>query len=365
MKPLVYLTYVLIFAAALAAASVAIHQAAPFPNVPILTPKLERFALRKDEITTLFIGSSCVYQQISPAIFDEVANAHGIESTAFNFGVNGMTAPETFHVLGKILEMKPAKLKWLFYEVVGGSIKVEIDQEDSVRNTYWRGWRETSVILRVLKNHRRLTPQERLHLGTRHLVYYVKNIVNLGRGPEIATKWWKAVAKSSETWLLTGKKLAKQRRKQQSRAWKNPHPELGPNQDGYRPSHNQLDTPEKVQQFEAALAKFAQPAPERGNPVFWEELHHTFQSAKAIGTESFILVPPTTDHYAVRPQRAWDAGISSPIWNFNNPTKYPVLFEHGHRQDRVHLNAQGADIYTRLLAQRFVTAMKKKETAAE
>jgi len=72
----------------------------PFPEIDDgVSQKFRFFAAHKDEFDTLFIGSSRVYFQISPAIFDRVTRASGLPTHSFNFGIGGMYLPETSYLL--------------------------------------------------------------------------------------------------------------------------------------------------------------------------------------------------------------------------------------------------------------------------
>ncbi|PYL65067.1 MAG: hypothetical protein DMF20_09405 [Verrucomicrobia bacterium] len=59
----------------------------PFPEIDGgVSQKFRFFAAHKDEFDTLFIGSSRIYFQISPAIFDRVTGESGLPTHSFNFG---------------------------------------------------------------------------------------------------------------------------------------------------------------------------------------------------------------------------------------------------------------------------------------
>src|SRR5713226_6136440 len=67
----------------------ALHCVAGLPRIAQVTPKLEYFAGHKDEFDTLFVGSSRIYHQVMPEVFDEVLRANGREARSFNFGIDG------------------------------------------------------------------------------------------------------------------------------------------------------------------------------------------------------------------------------------------------------------------------------------
>src|SRR5438132_13091512 len=93
-----------ICAAAFLITCVGLHAILPFPEIDDgVSQKFRFFAAHKDEFDTLFLGSSRVYFQISPAIFDRVTRASGLPTHSFNFDIGGMYLPETSYLLQQIL----------------------------------------------------------------------------------------------------------------------------------------------------------------------------------------------------------------------------------------------------------------------
>lgn len=78
--------------------------------------KLEEFAQRKDSYQVIFIGTSRVYRQLSPAVFEDELARHGIEMETYNFGTPSQGLPEQLHVLRQIHELEPANLRYVIFE---------------------------------------------------------------------------------------------------------------------------------------------------------------------------------------------------------------------------------------------------------
>src|SRR6185436_943991 len=104
----------------------------------------------KDEFDTLFIGSSRVYFQISPAIFDRVTRESGMPTHSFNFGIGGMYLPETAYLHEQILNLKPRNLRWVFIEYDELQTKWSPENQTSRRALYWADWKRVSLLLRKL-----------------------------------------------------------------------------------------------------------------------------------------------------------------------------------------------------------------------
>ena len=123
----------------------------PFPEIDGgVSQKFRFFAAHKDEFDTLFIGSSRVYFQISPAIFDRVTRESGMPTHSFNFGIGGMYLPETAYLLEQILNLKPRNLRWVFIEYDELQTKWSPENQTSRRALYWADWKRVSLLLRKL-----------------------------------------------------------------------------------------------------------------------------------------------------------------------------------------------------------------------
>src|SRR6266446_10457255 len=85
-----------IAAAAFLVTCIGLHAVLPFPEIDGgVSQKFRFFAAHKDEFDTVFIGSSRIYFQISPATFDRFTRESGLSTHSFNFGIGGMYLPES------------------------------------------------------------------------------------------------------------------------------------------------------------------------------------------------------------------------------------------------------------------------------
>ena len=73
-----------------------------------VSEKLAYFARHKDEYDAVFVGSSRVYRQIAPGVFDrQVAASTGRAMRSFNLGAPSMFLPESLYVIDRILAQRP------------------------------------------------------------------------------------------------------------------------------------------------------------------------------------------------------------------------------------------------------------------
>ncbi|RRA99820.1 hypothetical protein [Larkinella rosea] len=68
----------------------------------------------REEVNTVFVGSSRTAHGFNPAVFDSVTHH---QTRSFNLGINALFAPNTFIECGKLLQMNGLHLKTIFLEL--------------------------------------------------------------------------------------------------------------------------------------------------------------------------------------------------------------------------------------------------------
>src|SRR2546421_7774800 len=122
----------------------------PFPEIDVVSHKLRFFRQHRDDFDTVFIGSSRIRHQISPAIFDRTMRQAGLPTHTFNFGINAMGPPEVGYLLERLLGGKPRHLRWVFIELDELETKRVPEVEGTRRSVYWHDWKRTSLLLRAI-----------------------------------------------------------------------------------------------------------------------------------------------------------------------------------------------------------------------
>ncbi|GAB3909466.1 hypothetical protein GCM10028803_47080 [Larkinella knui] len=97
----------------------------------------------RQEINTVFVGSSRTAHSVNPAVFDS-ATQH--QTRSFNHGISAMFAPNTFAECEKLLKMDGLHLKTIFLELSFPPLKAHEDpfgrgnlfHEFSFKNSYFR-----------------------------------------------------------------------------------------------------------------------------------------------------------------------------------------------------------------------------------
>jgi hypothetical protein len=325
----------------------------PFPEIDGgVSQKFRFFAAHKDEFDTLFIGSSRVYFQISPAIFDRITRESGMPTRSFNFGIGGMYLPETAYLLEQILELKPRNLKWVFIEYDEVQTKWPSENQTSRRALYWADWKRVSLLLRKLTDAgtdplwqpsptklRDIVLRKKDDKNTRSLLTFYagqfeKNYTNVARATDVLQYF-----------------LGRDTKERRARY-------LGVASDGYVIRPNRM-SPEQVAEYERGLAAaMAQTDTRPLSPYAVEAYRQCAQDVRKIGAKPIFLITPSTTELNVA---AESPGLTSVVMAFNNPRTYPSLYRSEVRRDGQHLTKSGAEEFTRIVATNFVELARAGE----
>jgi hypothetical protein len=318
----------------------------PFPEIDGgVSQKFRFFAAHKDEFDTLFIGSSRVYFQISPVIFDRITRESGRPTRSFNFGIGGMYLPETAYLLEQILDLKPRNLKWVFIEYDEVQTKWSPENQTSRRALYWADWKRVSLLFRKLTDGgtdplwrpnpeklRDIIRQQNDGKGTASLLAFYagqleKNYTNFSRAADVFGRFFGRDPKARRASYL------------------------GAANDGYVIRPNRM-SPDKAAAYERALA--AAMAEAGAHPLSNYAVEGYGQCAwevRKIGAVPIFLSTPSTTEVGVATN---DTRIPGVLMAFNDPRIYPSLFQTSARRDGQHLTKSGSEEFSRLVATNFV-----------
>jgi hypothetical protein len=325
---------------------IGLHAVLPFPEIDGgVSQKFRFFAAHKDEFDTLFIGSSRIYFQISPAIFDRVTRESGLPTHSFNFGIGGMYLPESAYLLEQILKLKPRNLRWVFIEYDEMQTKWSAENQTSRRALYWADWKRVSLLLRKLTDTgigplwlpsptklRDIVLRQKDEKNTRSLLTFYatqveRNYTNVARAPDVLD-------------YLLGRDTNERRASY-----------LGVASDGYVTRPNRM-SPSQAAAYERALgAAVAQSSTRALSPYALEAYRQCAQEVRNIGATPIFLITPSTTQINIDTE---STGIPGVVMAFNNPRTYPSLYRTNVRRDAQHLTKSGAEEFTRLVAANFV-----------
>jgi hypothetical protein len=306
-----------------------LHLALP-PHVPEVTPKLDYLKAHLGDFDTLFIGSSRIYHGVSPRVFDTVTAAGGKPTRSFNVAINGMLPPESLHMLGTILAMRPPRLRTIFLEVASEEPNPDTNNL-TIRDVYAQDWGSLSYGWKRALRDAQTGPQtdrwtrawDDLSAST---VTFAQNEFNIGR-----------VDLTADLVKIPDRMGAVM---------------LGPDKDGYLPVRHPL-APESRVTLERNLeairtGKVPERPPDRLNMESYARVRDLLA---AHGVELVLVVAPLT----LKDYHAWvDAPPGPRLMKFDDPDRYPELYVPEHRLDSDHLNDNGAQVFSKELAEAYL-----------
>jgi hypothetical protein len=332
---------------------IGLHALLPFPEIDGgVSQKFRFFAAHKDEFDTLFIGSSRIYFQISPAIFDRVTRESGLPTHSFNFGIGGMYLPESAYLLEQILNLKPRNLRWILIEYDELQTKWSTENQTSRRALYWADWKRVSLLLRKLTdagadplwlpNPKKLRDTVLRQKGAKNtrglLTFYVtqfeRNYTNVSRAADVLDYFFRRDTRERRASYL------------------------GVASDGYVTRPGGM-SPSKAETYDRGLAAaMAQAGTRPLSPYTVDAYRKCAQEVRNIGATPIFLITPSVTQIDIATESTALPGV---LMAFNNPRTYPNLYRNNVRRDGQHLTESGAKEFTRIVAANFVELARAGE----
>ncbi len=327
------------FLIALAAGCHGIGALLPERPIAEITAKLKHFRAHAQEYDTLFIGSSRIYHQIIPEIFDRAMAERGLPTRSFNAGIDAMRGPEMVYYCDQLLRARPRNLRWVFIE--GGGMRIQINPVlgRTLRGVYWHDFARLCLVLRA-----GFANREPASLLWEHVQLFAENVSNRGRA-DLAPRWHDP----------------------QPRPPLDAHDPVGPRRDGFLPTAGETQQmPPAVRALYAQALAGVRAKPARTNygddesQRIYDRLLRRFEGA---GASTVVLIPPSIigRKFRLRP----GGPPTRILLDHADPVAFPELFEERHRLDADHVNNAGAEIYTRLVAEGFGAELKRLGIGAE
>ena len=336
------LLHTTLFLLGLFGTAAAIRQLEPIPFWSWSKPKFAHLAEHLGDYDTLFVGSSRMQRGIVPDVFDRQMQERGAPSRSFNLALAGSRPHDFEPMVAWLVEHRSPQLRRIVIELHA--------YEQGSRDGNWLTDYEVEM-------HPAASFFGRLHsiLIDRHgwatkattcgylLAHTATNVLRIGQGVRIAQR-------ATERWLGHG-----------------PRPPAPVPGRGFDPLTPETAPAERVQQHrewraapqrvEAMLAQKRAP----GLPTYLEQGRGSFNQAafrrqhaslRAAGIEPIYVVMPVYSSSffgrEVLPQLATEAVILV----LDDPTTTPEIFQSEYWFDSDHLLPNGAEVFSRLLAER-------------
>jgi hypothetical protein len=335
--------------AAIAGFAVVSRLAAHFlaaPELPYLVREKAAYLLEHgNDYDAIFLGSSRIQNHIMPERFDQFVAGAGMPMRSFNFGISSMHSPEDEYVLDLILARPHARLRWIFVEIDFLHPSIQADQSGTLRAAYWHDWPRFSLIWRCLS----VAKEKRIHLVIQdafrragdlldHARLFGQRSANIGRGAQALGDWlfdippmpmhWDALGIGHDGWVPAVEKEKDAAERRSGRLGRIVKERIAD-----PPSRDDTDAAAQI-----ALARLLE------------------KIAKA-GATPVIVIPPRLRKSYFYP--APDLARRFPVIDLCDPAGFPDLYREDLRVDLSHLNEAGAEIFTRVMSEQFVGAIRK------
>jgi hypothetical protein len=312
----------------------------PLPLVAEVTSKLQFLREHPHDFDTLIFGSSRMYHQIIPELFDKLTAEAGMPTKTFNASIDGMHPPELNYYVDKVLQGRPEGIKWVFVEANGLRLVIDENRRDTYRAVYWHDLPRMWLVLRACLSHRKQVPVSHvkafvesfagpLREAGPHWAPFFKNFSNLGR----ASLFMDRLAELKVAPDIWG---------------------LGDRHDGFIASGRpETMSPAEQVVFDkaAAGAKADPPRTDYGDDWSQRAFESMLSGFEKKGARSVVVDAPTTHGRKFHLRSEATSGRIT--LDFCDPNQYPELYEDRYRLDSDHLNLAGADYFTRLLVKQF------------
>ena len=334
-----YARQMMVAALAFVVAAVLLGQLIPSPTIPsnvvFIGPKYDYYKAHKDEYDTLFFGSSRIYSHIVPEVFDQAAEAAGLETHSYNFGIPAMRAIDSAVLIKEVLASPPKNLKWVFFESILDKGYEPVENARTYRAIYWHTWENTRFAAHYILASDASLPEKGVLLAS-HLLPFLYHQLNVGRLfhqvlPSDLTPEEQMVAKNFTQakgyFELTGEddptRVA-----------------FVSDQPGYRESVGML----KEMQANGGVEDAYLPANK-------EMLLAKVSDAIVRAGATAIFVEPPSLHMVNDLRSAAQLGKIKNLFAYKDPNQFPELYAFENRYDADHLNGSGAERFSKVLAE--------------
>jgi|GEM_PF-1136283 len=318
--------------------------------------KWRAFEAHKDEWTGVFIGSSRVHWSVDPAVVDRVLGEHGIESRSFNFGTPGSTSLPDLGILRRVLASEPARLQWVVIDPEMVQVEIAEQNVDASQTVFWHDPATTWLALRLIERSH-LERSEKLVLAWQHARSAVRRFVSYGYAGEALRA------------ALAGKGVDGGRRKLLLGHARNGFISLDElmtllgarRREAYARERAELLEPEGRKKFLDAVEHLRRWRPEENpNPDAALVTRELVRACDRSGVRLVFLIGPSTN---LRSEWLGLVGTDGfpELLRFNDPGRFPELYEPPHMFDPRHLNEQGAAIYSEYLGGALAEALGTPE----
>lgn len=297
---------------------------------------LEHLAARGAKYDVIVFGPSFVQMHFVPPVFDERMKELGHPVRSFGFGMSGLRGGELDYYLARVLELELPRLRYVLTDVTLDQDRpIERSNRFKRRVIYWHDPAQLAFMQRIIYT-RTDDPHKRNRYLWRHAQHALLKAGNVGEGIE---------------GLRQGTLLGKQP-KLHSRAAFHMNAARGKKQ--LKEAARYLKRNEKRFAKKAKkLAKIrANPLKKGRNSGFARDWRDRVREA---GLEPYFVITPVLGSARLATAVPGDEPLR--VLDFNDPTRFPELYDPSLHYDQSHFHWQGAVLFSRKLAETFAAEL--------
>ncbi|MBF0284699.1 MAG: hypothetical protein HQL51_09590 [Magnetococcales bacterium] len=316
-------------------------QGLPWSALGGLGDKLALLERQKERIDLIFLGTSRINQGVDPAVFDLALAEGGLPGVrSFNLGVEHLNPVEALWTLERIAEMKPPRLRWIVTELPVSRYQALWENRHALR---YRALITLDALPRYLEDIRRqpILLRHRLVDGALFAaaVVYDRSAIGL-----LSRRLFPLASEALEL----NRPMPRQEELGQGFYYDYMAGRLPPA--GMAPEKAETWAAQAVAQIDTWKAAYA---PRNGRGHF-ARLRPLLEGIREKGYQPVLISVPSVVSYAISQpvtEETRRALPDVPVFDFNDPRRYPAFYQGKHLFGASHLNAAGAALFSRLLAE--------------
>ncbi len=319
-----------------------------------LNTKYQYYKENAASFNTLFIGASTTYRHLNVKEFDEYVN--NADSTlhinSFNFGLPANRTPQSIYLIENLLKRDDHHIKYIVMDL-SELTKMGTENLHKKEMLYWYTWSNIGPVMKASwESENKL--MNKIAVPAIHAFSFVEKSLMIGLGPALF---------------------------EQHLGYNVEPPVLGPNKDGYYNLDQELhdypngdlsirydvlrtqDTIDNRTQVCQKLFDKYGTSTDNPNKTMVVLLKRVIETCKERDIKFVITLP----------QRLGDRyEYLLPLYNqlpdeykisFANPSEYPQFNDRNNLFDLTHLNTQGAEMFTKIFADKFLEKIEMQESA--
>lgn len=296
-----------------------------------LADKQEYLTKSPTDFNTIFLGSSKTHNQIDVMLFDSLAEQSNLGLRSYNFGVGGLTPPESLHIYENLLTRDSLQIKNCFIEL-DWIATIRYENLNAVRSFYWLNPENyTSTISAI---HHSQMPFARRAWGLFHYsLDFVENQMNIGKVDEtirFSRSRSKRVFSAADSNIVYNGYI--------------------PMKDTIRQSEDAL-LQEVVDAAKYGLDNFESGTNRKASAPYLQRLLDVIALSRQRGVNIYFVVPMQWKIYQYQELIPVIKSLSAyaPVFSMFGSEKFPAVYKRSHFSDPNHLNETGAKLYTSAL----------------